>query len=80
MEYREQQKQLYREYIQRLTPYINWHMVCKKSDINYTNFRQFREGVNSRMSLMKLRILFGCVEEVIFNRPENLEDIADYKK
>ena len=47
-------KHVYREYLMRVSDVINFAGVCRRANVNYTNFRQFMTGKDSYLSIDKL--------------------------
>lgn len=72
---RNELKAIYRDYIFKIDPYINWVGVCKDAGIHYTNFRKFKNGDNSYVSLEKLKALHTLlVQKLLIEIPKGLKD------
>ena len=60
----EAMKQVYREYLLRVSDVINFAGICRAADVNYANFRKFLCGHDKYLSIEKLQIICETIKNI----------------
>ena len=60
----EAMKQVYREYLLRVSDVINFAGICRLTDVNYANFRKFLCGHDNYLSIEKLQIICEAIKNI----------------
>lgn len=57
-------KQMYRNYLLRISDVINFAGVCRACGVNYANFRKFMCGHDDYLSIDKLAIICTYIKNI----------------
>lgn len=57
-------KQVYREYLLRVSDVVNFAGICRLAGVNYDNFRKFICGNDRYLSIEKLRIICETIKNI----------------
>jgi len=57
-------KQVYREYLLRVSDVVNFAGICRLAGVNYDNFRKFICGNDRYLSIDKLRIICETIKNI----------------
>lgn len=57
-------KQVYREYLLRVSDVVNFAGICRLAGVNYDNFRKFMCGNDRYLSIEKLRIICEAIKSI----------------
>ena len=57
-------KQVYREYLLRVSDVINFAGLCRRCGVNYVNFKKFLGGNDSYLSIEKLVLLCNTIRDI----------------
>ena len=57
-------KQVYREYLLRISDVVNFAGICRLAGVNYDNFRKFICGNDRYLSIEKLRIICETIKNI----------------
>ena len=57
-------KQVYREYLLRISDVVNFSGICRASGVNYDNFRKFLCGQDKYLSIEKLRVICETIKNI----------------
>ena len=57
-------KQVYREYLLRISDVVNFAGICRIAGVNYDNFRKFICGNDRYLSIEKLRIICETIKNI----------------
>ena len=57
-------KQVYRDYLLRVSDYVNFAGICRACSVNYDNFRKFICGNDRYLSIEKLRVICEFIKNI----------------
>jgi hypothetical protein len=57
-------KQVYREYLLRVSDVVSFAGICRLAGVNYDNFRKFMCGNDRYLSIDKLRIICETIKNI----------------
>lgn len=60
----EEMKKAYHDYLIRVSDVINFAGICRRTGVNYTNFRQFMRGKYNYLSIEKLDQICEAIKNI----------------
>ena len=60
----EAMKQVYRDYLLRISDVVNFAGICRACGVNYCNFKKFLCGNDRYLSIEKLQIICETIKNI----------------
>ena len=57
-------KQVYRDYLLRISDVVNFAGICRLTGVNYDNFRKFMCGNDRYLSIEKLHVICETIKNI----------------